>query len=84
MGGSGNLWTGFDWSVALLSGAGVEMSGEESQVDLRRVHPMALSHLDDVMHICEWLLTLLRWPMVDELMFPASPIFQNQRLLYLS
>lgn len=42
------------------------------------------SHLVDIISIWEWLLSLLRWPVLDELMFPASPAFQNQSLLYLS
>lgn len=84
MEGSGDLWTGFDWYVALLHGVGVRMSGEEPQVYLRRVHLIPLSQLVDVISICEWLLTLLRRPVLDELMFPESPTFQKQSLLYLS
>lgn len=44
------------------------MVGKRSQVYLRRVHSIPWSHLVDVMSICEWLLTLLRWPVSDELM----------------
>lgn len=85
MRGSRDLWTGSDYYVALLCGVGVGvgMVGKGSQVYLRRVHSIPWSHLVDVMSICEWLLTLLRWLVPDELMFPTSPVFQNQSLLYL-